>query len=105
MHTMLAAFGMGGWEVILILAVVLILFGAKRLPDLAKGLGKGIKEFKNATRDVTDELQRTMDHDDHYNPPPPSRQVNYPPPEKPPIDPAKAEATASAPHSSSEPKA
>lgn len=104
MHTMLAAFGMGGWEVILILAVVLILFGAKRLPELAKGLGKGIKEFKNATRDVTDELQRSMDHDDH-NPPPPSRQVSYPPSEKPPIDPAKADAAASVPHSSSEPKA
>jgi len=57
MNTMLAVFGIGGWEVILILAVVLILFGAKKLPDLAKGLGTGIKEFKKATREVTDELQ------------------------------------------------
>ena len=48
---------MGGWEVILIIAVVLILFGAKKLPDLAKGLGTGIKEFKKATREVTDEIQ------------------------------------------------
>ena len=41
----------GGWE------IVLILFGAKKLPELAKGLGTGIKEFKKATREVTDEIQ------------------------------------------------
>ena len=37
---------LGGWEIVLILAVVLILFGAKKLPELAKGLGSGLKEFK-----------------------------------------------------------
>ena len=47
---------LGGWEIILILAVVLILFGAKKLPELAKGLGTGIKEFKKATREVTEEI-------------------------------------------------
>ena len=52
---------LGGWEIILILAVVLILFGAKRLPELAKGLGTGIKEFKKATREVTDEVYNAMD--------------------------------------------
>ena len=57
MNVMFAMFGVGGWEVILILAVVLLLFGAKKLPDLAKGLGTGIKEFKKATREVTDEIQ------------------------------------------------
>jgi sec-independent protein translocase protein TatA len=46
----------GGWELILILAVVLLLFGAKKLPELAKGLGSGIKEFKKASRDVTNEI-------------------------------------------------
>ena len=40
MTTILAVFGLGGWEVILILAVVLILFGAKKLPELAKGLAQ-----------------------------------------------------------------
>ena len=45
----------GKWS--LILAVVLLLFGAKKLPELAKGLGTGIKEFKKATREVTDEIQ------------------------------------------------
>jgi sec-independent protein translocase protein TatA len=57
MNVMLAIFGIGGWEVVLILAAFLLLFGAKRLPDLAKGLGSSIKEFKKATREVTDEIQ------------------------------------------------
>jgi sec-independent protein translocase protein TatA len=39
------------WEIILILAAVLLLFGARKLPELAKGLGQGIKEFKKASRD------------------------------------------------------
>jgi len=56
MNAMLAGF-FGGWEIVLILAVVLLLFGAKKLPELAKGLGTGIKEFKKATREVTDEIQ------------------------------------------------
>lgn len=60
MNVMFAAM-LGGWEIVLILAVVLILFGAKKLPELAKGLGTGIKEFKKATRDVTDELSNAMD--------------------------------------------
>lgn len=47
---------LGGWEIILVLAVVLILFGAKKIPELAKGLGSGIKEFKKATREVTEEI-------------------------------------------------
>ena len=44
-------------QIILILAIVLIMFGAKKIPELAKGLGKGINEFKKATREVTDEIQ------------------------------------------------
>lgn len=59
MNVMLAAFGLGGWEVLLIFAVVLVLFGAKKLPELAKGLGNGIKEFKKATREVTDEIHNS----------------------------------------------
>ncbi len=66
----LAIDGLGPWEIILILAVVLVLFGAKKLPELAKGMGKGIKEFKKATRDVNDELDRAMDDQPTYTPPP-----------------------------------
>jgi sec-independent protein translocase protein TatA len=55
MNTILA-WAPGGMQVILILAIVLILFGAKKIPELAKGLGNGIKEFKKATKEVTDEI-------------------------------------------------
>lgn len=61
MNVFLAAGFIGGWELVLILAVVLVLFGAKKLPELAKGLGQGIKEFKKATRDVQDELHNAME--------------------------------------------
>ena len=58
---MLAIFNLGGGEIILILAGVLLLFGGKKLPELAKGLGQGIREFKKATKAVTDEVQNTAE--------------------------------------------
>jgi sec-independent protein translocase protein TatA len=70
----------GGWEIVLILAVVLILFGAKKLPELAKGLGQGIKEFKKATNDVQNELHNAMD-DSRYTQPP--RRLENPPEPRP----------------------
>jgi len=51
---------LGTTEIILILAVVLIFFGAKRLPELAKGLGKGISEFKKGMKEVTDEAAQPL---------------------------------------------
>jgi sec-independent protein translocase protein TatA len=44
-------FNFGGMELLLVLFIVLLLFGAKRLPELAKGLGQSVKEFKKATRE------------------------------------------------------
>ena len=67
---MFGLFNLGGGEIILILLLVLILFGAKKLPELAKGLGQGIKEFKKATRDVTDEIQQSMDETNYSASPP-----------------------------------
>jgi sec-independent protein translocase protein TatA len=46
----------GGGELIIILVIVLILFGAKRIPEIAQGLGRGIREFKKSVRDVQSEL-------------------------------------------------
>jgi sec-independent protein translocase protein TatA len=66
---------LGGWEIVLILAVVLILFGAKKLPELAKGLGTGIKEFKKATREVTDEIQNAGESTPQRTLPPQSTPV------------------------------
>ena len=48
----------GGWEIIGILLLVLVLFGSKRLPDLARSLGKGITEFKKAMNDANRELEK-----------------------------------------------
>ena len=81
MNEMFAAM-LGGWEIVLILAVVLILFGAKKLPELAKGLGTGIKEFKKATREVTDEIHNAMDDTTPARRLPPSPTVSQPEPEQ-----------------------
>lgn len=55
------ALGMpGGQEWLVILLVVLLLFGAKRLPELARGLGKSIREFKKATSEVEDNIREAM---------------------------------------------
>lgn len=58
---------MGGSEIVLIIAVILLLFGGKKLPELARGLGKGIREFKDASEGVKREIHRNinaMDIDD-----------------------------------------
>ena len=52
-------FGMGHWEILIILLVVLLIFGAKRIPEMAQGMGKGIREFRKAVRDVQDEVDIT----------------------------------------------
>jgi sec-independent protein translocase protein TatA len=78
MNIMFGIFNLGGGEIILILALVLILFGAKKLPELAKGLGTGIKEFKKATREVTDEVQNAADET-----PPPVKRLPQPLPADP----------------------
>ncbi len=57
-------FGMGPLEMILIFLAILLLFGAKRLPEIAKGLGKGINEFKSAMKDTTNELKGSIDEND-----------------------------------------
>jgi sec-independent protein translocase protein TatA len=47
---------LGGTEIIVILLIVLVLFGAKKIPELMGGLGKGLREFKKAAKDVQDDL-------------------------------------------------
>jgi len=49
-------FGLGPMELIIVFLVILLIFGAKRIPEIAQGLGKGITEFKKAARDVTNEI-------------------------------------------------
>ena len=62
--------GFGMWEMILIFTVVLLLFGAKKLPEIGSSLGKGIREFKSSVREIETELKH------------PDRQIHkatYPP--------------------------
>ena len=47
---------MGHWEIHIIFVVILLIFGAKRIPEMAQGLGKGIREFRTAMRDVQEEI-------------------------------------------------
>ncbi|MFA6289308.1 MAG: twin-arginine translocase TatA/TatE family subunit [Opitutaceae bacterium] len=59
--------GIGGGEIILVLIIVLILFGGERMPELARSLGKTLREIKKATSGVEDEIKRAL-----AEPPPPS---------------------------------
>lgn len=61
---------LGPFEIIAILVLVLLLFGAKRIPEIARGLGRGIREFRDATTDIKRELD--------IDAPPPQRRVEPP---------------------------
>lgn len=57
-------FGIGWQELIIIAVIALLIVGPKKLPDLAKTLGKGFSEFKKATEGITDDLKQTIQTDD-----------------------------------------
>jgi len=46
---------LGPWEIVLVVLVIIILFGGKKIPELARGLGKGLREFRKTTKDLKDE--------------------------------------------------
>ena len=54
-------FGLGPWELLLIFLAILLLFGAKRLPEIAQGLGKGIREFRKSMKETSEELKGSLD--------------------------------------------
>ena len=56
-----------GWEWIIIILVILLLFGGKKIPELMRGLGKGVHSFKQGLQDAKDEINRplTSDSDDN----------------------------------------
>jgi sec-independent protein translocase protein TatA len=53
---------LGTTEILLIMLFILIFFGAKKIPDLAQGLGKGIREFRKAARDIQEEIEVPKDN-------------------------------------------
>lgn len=66
----------GPFELIIIFLVVLLVFGAKRIPEIARGVGKGIKEFRNATREIQNELN--LDDSNRIQAPRPPAQSTTP---------------------------
>ena len=67
----LGGFGMG--EMVFIFLIVLLLFGAKRLPEIGSSLGKGIREFKSSVREIEHELKVPNDRQIHRTTPPPEQ--------------------------------
>ena len=72
-------FGLGTGELVLILLVVLLLFGAKRIPDLARGVAKSIHEFKKASREAETEIRQSV-QDQPQTPPPANKPSGTNPP-------------------------
>ena len=73
-------FGLGTGELVLILLVVLLLFGAKRIPDLARGVAKSIHEFKKASREAETEIRQSVDEQPKTPPPASKPSGTNPPP-------------------------
>lgn len=65
-------FNVGPAEILVILLIALIVFGPKRLPEIGKTVGKGLREFRQATQDVKDELSLSLSDDDDEDEPEPS---------------------------------
>ena len=89
----------GPFEIIIIFLVILLIFGAKRIPEIARGLGKGIREFKSATSEITKEL--TVEEKPTIQPPRQSTPVSYQPPvqqeQTPPVQQAPAQQAPASP--------
>src|SRR5262245_66467518 len=73
-------FGLGFWEIAIILAVALLVLGPSKLPELAKGLGKGLREFRKATEDFKSTIE-----DEAYRPDPPKQVAAQQPVVVPPV--------------------
>ena len=64
---------LGPWEILLILVVVLLVFGAKRLPEMGAAMGKGIREFKKNISEMKETIEKAESEDT-----PPARQIDAP---------------------------
>jgi sec-independent protein translocase protein TatA len=70
---------LNGWEIVLALGIILLLFGAKKLPELARGMGQGIREFKKATREVSEEVRASIEAAPMSHEPTPRRSTSSDP--------------------------
>lgn len=76
---------MGGGEILVVLFLVLLLFGGEKMPQLAKGMGKAIREFRKAASDVEREFKQALDEVPDTNPPKPAPLVKPASPATPPV--------------------
>lgn len=84
-HTLAFIEGIGGPELLMIMFVVLLLFGGQKLPELAKGMGKSLREFKKAASGVEEEFKRAIEETpDTPASPPPARPKAAPERQEPP---------------------
>lgn len=68
LNGILAMFNLGTGEIIVIVLVILLLFGGRKIPELMRGLGKGVKSFKQGMNEVEDELKKPLDNLDNDKP-------------------------------------
>ena len=81
MYTLAFLQNLSSWEIVLIFLVVLLFFGAKRLPDLFRSLGKSVKEFKSATSGIEEDIRNAMEAEDPPKKPTPAAKVESTPTE------------------------
>ena len=75
MYTLAFLQNLSSWEIVLIFLVVLLFFGAKRLPDLFRSLGKSVKEFKSATSGIEEDIRSAMESEEPVVKPTPAAKV------------------------------
>lgn len=61
MNALIIAGVIGPWQIVIVVALALLFFGGKKIPELMRGLGEGMKEFKKATKDVSNDTAQDQD--------------------------------------------
>ncbi|PXA04585.1 twin-arginine translocase TatA/TatE family subunit [Coraliomargarita sinensis] len=90
---------LSSWEIILIFLVVLLFFGAKRLPDLFRSFGKSLREFKKATSEIEDDIRTAMEEEPEEN-----KHAQHPAQKEATTDPKQVEASSETDESDTEPE-
>jgi sec-independent protein translocase protein TatA len=97
LHPDLAIFDIGGTEILIIMVAVLLLFGTERLPDLARSMGRTLREFKKVTSGLEEELKRALETPPPARPPAKKTPDQPVPPNPAPVPPAVAPPPAAPP--------